>query len=248
MMPMGSSNKNASAHPRSKHTGLKTARGRTPSSQRWLRRQLNDPFVLKAQAEGYRARSAYKLLEIDQKFALLRPGIRVVDIGCAPGGWLQVIQRKALQTPESRVVGIDLLPTEPLPGVTIITDDAREQAAQDKILALCQHSVDLVLSDMAAPMTGHARTDQLNVAHLAETAWEIADAILAQNGHFACKVYAGGAEQGLLTMLRHNFARVKHFKPAASRKESREMYLIALGRSSTPRRPTASPDQPASEL
>ena len=219
------------ANPRASHVELKSARGRSPSSQRWLRRQLNDPFVLKAQAEGYRGRAAYKLTELQEKFQILAPGMNVVDIGCAPGGWLQVIKQC---THHGKIIGIDLLPTEPLKGVTIFQGDAREEAEQHKIWQACDGAVDVVLSDMAAAMSGHVKTDQINVALLAETAWDIAEVILAQGGHFACKVFAGGAEQDLLQRLKHHFKRVKHVKPAASRKESREMYLVASERKTKP--------------
>ena len=219
------------ANPRKSHVELKTARGRSPSSQRWLRRQLNDPFVLKAQAEGYRGRAAYKLSELQEKFQILRPGMNVVDIGCAPGGWLQVIKQC---THHGKIIGIDLLPTEPLKGVVLFQGDAREEEQQRRIWQACEGTVDVVLSDMAAAMSGHAKTDQINVSILAETAWDIAEVILAEGGHFACKVFAGGAGENLLQRLRVNFKRVKHVKPAASRKESREMYLVASERKTKP--------------
>ena len=228
---LASVKKARTANPRTHHVELKSARGRSASSQRWLRRQLNDPFVLKAKAEGYRGRAAYKLRELQEKFQILRPGMNVVDIGCAPGGWLQVIKQ---HTHHGKIIGIDLLPTEPLKGVTLFQGDAREEAEQIRIWQACAGTVDVVLSDMAAAMSGHAKTDQINVAILAETAWDIAEVILAQGGHFACKVFAGGAGQELLQRLKAHFRRVKHVKPTASRKESREMYLVATDRKTLP--------------
>ena len=223
--------KKRTTHTRAFHVELKNARGRSASSQRWLRRQLNDPYVRKAQAEGYRGRAAYKLLELQEKFDILAPDSHVVDIGCAPGGWLQVIRQCSQH---GTTVGIDLLATEALEGVTIFQGDAREESEQNRIWQECGGTVDVVLSDMAAAMSGHAKTDQVNVALLAETAWDIAEVILAQGGHFVCKVFAGGAEQELLSQLKMHFRRVKHVKPAASRKESREMYLVARERKSSP--------------
>lgn len=224
------------ANPRGIHVNLKEARGRSPSSQRWLRRQLNDPFVRRAQIEGYRSRAAYKLIELDKKFDLFTWGQNVLDIGCAPGGWLQVVKMRTQSRKNAGVlVGIDLLETEPVVGAVIFQGDAREPCHQRAIWQACQGVVDVVLSDMAAPTSGHAKTDQVSVAMLAETAWEIAEEILAQDGHFVCKVFAGGAEQELLETLKANFKRVKHSKPSSSRKESREMYLVACQRKTTPK-------------
>ncbi|NQY82935.1 MAG: RlmE family RNA methyltransferase [Alphaproteobacteria bacterium] len=227
--------KTSTANPRGYHVDLKNARGRSSSSQRWLRWQLNDPFVRKAQAEGYRSRAAYKLFEIEEKFHLFRPGMNVLDIGCAPGGWLQVIQQCTRNHQHrGRIIGIDILATESVTGVTIFQGDVRKKIEQRRIWETCDGMVDVVLSDMAAPMIGHAKTDQMNVTMLAETAWDIAEVVLAQGGHFACKVFAGGTEQSLLQRLKAHFKRVKHCKPVSSRKGSREMYLVATERKTTP--------------
>ena len=221
------------ALPRGKHVDLRSARGRSNSSQRWLRRQLNDPYVRRSHAEKYRSRAAYKLLEINDKFSVFAQAKHVVDIGCAPGGWLQVTQ-KLIPYSQAKLVGVDILPTDPLERATILCGDAREHCVQQQIWHACAGEIDVVLSDMAAPMIGHAATDQINVAALAETAWRVAEVILKQSGHFVCKVYAGGAEQDLLQQLKKHFARVKHFKPRASRAESREIYLVALSRQTMP--------------
>ncbi|QMW22699.1 RlmE family RNA methyltransferase [Sandaracinobacteroides saxicola] len=205
---------------------VRTARGRSASSVRWLDRQLNDPYVKRAQADGYRARAAYKLLELDQRFGLLRGVNRVVDLGAAPGGWSQVVLRAR---PQCSVVGIDLLPVEPLAGLTFLQlDFLREDAAEQLELAL-GGAADLVLSDMAANTVGHHATDHLRTMALVEAAAGFAATILAPGGAFVAKVLAGGAESHLVAELKRQFASVKHAKPPASRKESSETYVIAQG-------------------
>jgi 23S rRNA (uridine2552-2'-O)-methyltransferase len=209
---------------------LKTAKKRTLSSQKWLERQLNDPFVARAKREGYRSRAAYKLLDIDEKYHLLKPGQRVLDLGAAPGGWSQVAARK-VGRPDSkgRVVGIDLLPIEPLRGVEFITLDFLAPEAPDRLMDLLGGPADVVLSDMAANATGHKKTDHLRIIGLAEAAAEFARAVLAQGGVFLAKVLQGGTEGTLLADLKRDFAAVRHAKPAASRADSAELYVLATG-------------------
>jgi len=204
---------------------LKTAQGRKLSSQLWLQRQLNDPYVARSKAEGYRSRSAYKLLELDEKFGLLGRGVRVVDLGCAPGGWLQV----AVKRGAGRLVGIDYLPTAAIAGAEILELDFLDEAAPDRLKAALGGEADLVLSDMAAPTTGHKSTDHLRVVALAEAALDFAIDILAPGGSFVCKVFQGGTEGELLARLKANFTSVKHAKPKASRAESAEIYVVAKG-------------------
>jgi len=206
---------------------VKTAKYRKPSSTKWLMRQLNDPFVARAKADGYRSRAAYKLLELDEKFSLLKPGARVVDLGCAPGGWIQVAVKKV--GPTGRVAGIDYLPMDSLAGATILELDFLDEGAPDALKAALAGPADLVLSDMAAPTTGHKATDHLRIVALAEAALDFAVDVLAPGGAFACKVFQGGAEGTLLTRLKQHFRTVKHAKPQASRQESAEMYVVALG-------------------
>ena len=205
---------------------LKSGRGRTASSARWLQRQLNDPYVKKAKADGYRSRAAYKLAELDERFGLLKGVKRVVDLGIAPGGWSQVVREKA---PAAKVVGIDLLPTEPIEGVTIFQMDFMADEAPAALEAALDGPPDLVLSDMAANTVGHKQTDHLRTMGLVETAVDFAITTLAPGGAFVAKVFAGGTDQGLLTILKQNFAAVKHAKPPASRKDSSEWYVIAQG-------------------
>jgi 23S rRNA (uridine2552-2'-O)-methyltransferase len=208
------------------HERVKTARRRTASSTRWLQRQLNDPYVRRAQAEGYRSRAAYKLLELDEKFALLKKARAVVDLGITPGGWSQVV-RKA--NPRARVAGIDLLPCEPIEGVEILEMDFMDDAAPDALIEALGSAPDLVISDMAANTVGHPQTDHLRTIALAETAADFAVRNLQPGGAFVAKVFAGGADRELLTVLKRNFATVKHAKPPASRKGSPELYVIAQG-------------------
>jgi 23S rRNA (uridine2552-2'-O)-methyltransferase len=209
---------------------VKTAKKRTLSSQKWLERQLNDPYVARAKREGYRSRAAYKLLDIDEKYRLFKPGQRVVDLGAAPGGWSQVAA-KEVGSPEGkgRVVGIDLLPIEPLPGVEFITLDFLDANAPDRLMALLGGPADVVMSDMAANATGHKKTDHLRIVGLAEAAAEFARAVLAPGGAFVAKVLQGGTEGTLLADLKRDFAAVRHVKPAASRSGSAELYVLATG-------------------
>lgn len=203
---------------------VKTARGRTASSNRWLERQLNDPYVRRAKAEGYRSRAAYKLIELDEKFDLLKKALRVVDLGVAPGGWSQVVRMHA---PKAAVVGIDLLPTEPLEGVTLFEMDFMSDEAPAALEAALDGSPDLVLSDMAANTVGHKQTDHLRTMGLVETAAHFAIETLAEGGAFVAKVLAGGTDAELLALLKKHFRTVKHAKPPASRKGSSEWYVVA---------------------
>ena len=209
---------------------LKTARKRTLSSQKWLERQLNDPYVARAKREGYRSRAAYKLIEIDQKYKVLRPGQRIVDLGAAPGGWSQVAARKiGLDEGRGRIVAIDLLPIEPLAGVDFLELDFLDEKAPEILISRLGGEADLVMSDMAANTTGHKKTDHLRIMGLAETAADFARQVLAPGGAFLAKVFQGGTEGSLLTALKQDFAQVRHVKPAASRADSAELYVLATG-------------------
>ena len=203
------------------------ARHRKPSSTEWLNRQLNDPYVTEAKRLGYRSRAAFKLIQLDERFHLLAPGRRVVDLGCAPGGWTQVAASKI--GAHGRVVGIDLNPADPIAGATILQGDFSEPATAAAISAALGGPADLVLNDMAAPATGHAATDHLRIVALAEDAFAFAETILKPGGAFVAKVFQGGAEGGLLAALKQAFAEVRHAKPAASRAESAETYVVAKG-------------------
>lgn len=205
---------------------LKTGKGRTASSTRWLTRQLNDPYVRQAKADGYRSRAAYKLAELDTRFGLLKGVKRVVDLGIAPGGWSQVVRKRV---PSAKVVGIDLLPTEPLEGVTIFQMDFMDDAAPEALESALDGSPDLIMSDMAANTVGHKQTDHLRTMGLVETAADFAIARLAPGGTFIAKVLAGGTDTQLLGLLKRHFTTVKHAKPPASRKDSSEWYVIAQG-------------------
>jgi 23S rRNA (uridine2552-2'-O)-methyltransferase len=205
---------------------VKTARGRTASSVRWLERQLNDPYVRQAKTEGYRSRAAYKLIELDERFALLKGVQRVVDLGVAPGGWSQVVRKQA---PKAAIVGIDLLETEPLEGMTILQMDFMADAAPGLLEAALDGAPDLVLSDMAANTVGHKQTDHLRTMGLVEAAAQFAVDTLAEGGAFVAKVLAGGTDADLLALLKPHFRTVKHAKPPASRKGSSEWYVIAQG-------------------
>ncbi len=209
-----------------RETRLKTAKKRTASSARWLQRQLNDPYVKQAKADGYRSRAAYKLIELDEKYALLRGATRVVDLGIAPGGWSQVVRKQA---PKANVVGIDLLPTDPIEGVTILEMDFLADDAPAMLEQALGGKADLVLSDMAANTVGHKQTDHLRTMGLVEAATWFAIENLAGGGAFVAKVLAGGTDQDLLTLLKQHFRSVKHAKPPASRKGSSEWYVIAQG-------------------
>lgn len=205
---------------------VRTARGRTASSTRWLNRQLNDPYVRQAKAEGYRSRAAYKLIELDEKFGLLKTPSRVVDLGVAPGGWSQVVLKRR---PGASIVGIDLLPTDPLEGVTLLEMDFMDDAAPGAIAEALGGPPDLVLSDMAANTVGHKATDHLRTMGLVEAAAWFAVENLAPGGAFVAKVLAGGTDAELLALLKRFFRIVKHAKPPASRKGSSEWYVIAQG-------------------
>lgn len=203
-----------------------TARKRTPQSNRWLERQLNDPYVRRAKAEGYRSRAAYKLLELDERFALLKRARRVVDLGIAPGGWSQVMRKV---NPKAAIVGIDLLPCDPIDGVTIFQLDFTDDSAPGLLTGALDGQPDLILSDMAANTVGHPQTDHLRTMGLVETAAAFAYDTLAPGGGFVAKVLAGGADSALVAELKRHFTNVKHAKPPASRKDSSEWYVIAQG-------------------
>lgn len=199
---------------------------RTASSRSWLERQLNDPYVKKAQAEGYRSRAAFKLVELDERFALLKGVKRVIDLGIAPGGWSQVVKRRNEAT---MVVGIDLLEVDPIPGVIILQMDFMEEAAPDALIAALDGPADLVLSDMAANTVGHQQTDHLRTMALVEAGADFAGQVLRPGGAYVAKVLAGGADHTLVALLKRMFTTVKHAKPPASRKDSSEWYVIAQG-------------------
>lgn len=210
---------------------VKTAGKRKESSTRWLERHLNDPYVHRSKIDGYRSRAAYKLLEIDEKHKLLKPGIRVVDLGAAPGGWCQIAADVTGSTDENPlVVGIDYLEVEPIPGVILLKKDFLDDDAPRALMdALGGHKPDLVLSDMAAPTTGHRKTDHLRTTHLFEVAAEFARENLATGGNFLSKVFRGGTENELLHKLKQEYQSVVHVKPPASRQESPELYVLAKG-------------------
>jgi 23S rRNA (uridine2552-2'-O)-methyltransferase len=208
------------------HTRVKTAKGRKIGSTRWLERQLNDPYVKRAKAEGYRSRAAYKLIELDDRFGFLKGVQRVIDLGIAPGGWTQVVRRQA---PRAAVVGIDLLPTDPIEGATILQMDFMDEAAPERLGEALGGPADLVLSDMAANTVGHPQTDHLRTMALVEAALHFAAEVLRPGGAFVAKVLAGGADSGLVAELKRHFSTVKHAKPPASRKGSSEWYVVAQG-------------------
>jgi 23S rRNA (uridine2552-2'-O)-methyltransferase len=205
---------------------VRTAKGRRVSSTRWIERQLNDPYVRRAKAEGYRSRAAYKLLELDERFELLKGVKSVIDLGIAPGGWSQVVKRRS---PKAAVVGIDLLPTDPIEGVTILQMDFMDDAAPDRLKEALGGLADLVLSDMAANTVGHPQTDHLRTMALVEAGLLFATEVLRPGGAYVAKVLAGGADNNLVAELKRHFASVKHAKPPASRKDSSEWYVIAQG-------------------
>lgn len=205
---------------------LKTRRGRSASSARWLERQLNDPYVKRAQIEGWRARAAFKLLELDERFGLIAGADRVVDLGAAPGSWSQVVLKRR---PKARVVGIDLLPVDPLPGLDVVQGDFLADGADVDLLARLGGPADLVLSDMAANTVGHPLTDHLRTMALVEAAAGFATRVLRPGGAFVAKVLGGGADGPLVAELKRCFESVRHAKPPASRKESSETFLVAQG-------------------
>jgi 23S rRNA (uridine2552-2'-O)-methyltransferase len=202
-------------------------KGLKASSARWLERQLNDPYVAQAKREGYRSRAAFKLAELDDKFRILKKNATVLDLGAAPGGWSQVARQRVGEG--GRVIAADVLPIEPIPGVELLVLDLLSAEAPAAIRAALKGRADVVLSDMAAPTTGHKRTDQLRTAALFEAALETAEDVLAPGGAFVGKVFQGGASPDLLGRLKKSFRDVKHYKPPASRAESPELYLVALG-------------------
>ncbi len=204
---------------------VKTARGRSQSSARWLERQLNDPYVAEARKRGLRARAAFKLLQIDDRFGVLRGARRVVDLGAAPGGWSQAVQQRT----RAQIIGLDLLEITPLAGVTFLQGDFMDQDMPARLRTALGGAADLVLSDMAVSSSGHPPTDHLRIMALVEAALDFACVVLRPRGHFVAKLLQGGADQALLAALRHNFESVRHFKPDASRQDSSEIYVVALG-------------------
>ena len=207
-------------------TRVRTAKGRKVGSTRWLERQLNDPYVKRAKAEGYRSRAAYKLIELDDRFGFLKGADRVVDLGVAPGGWTQVVRKRL---PKAAVVGIDLLPTDPIDGAELLQLDFLAEAAPERLREALGGPADLVLSDMAANTVGHPQTDHLRTMGLVEAALDFAGEVLRPGGAFVAKVLAGGADNHLVAELKRRFASVKHAKPPASRKGSSEWYVVAQG-------------------
>ncbi len=204
-------------------THVKTAKGRKASSTQWLKRQLNDPYVAKAQMDGYRGRAAYKLIEIDEKLQLLKPGMMVVDLGCAPGGWCQVAAQKGCE-----VVGLDLLEADPIENCTLLQMDFMDDDAPDQLIAAMKgEKADIILSDMAPNTIGHRNTDHVRIMALVELAYHFAKDVLKPGGTFIAKVRQGGTQNDLLAQMKHDFKTIKHIKPPASRKESSETYLIA---------------------
>ena len=217
---------------RMKHTKVKTARGRKISSKLWLERQLNDPYVIEAQRRGLRSRAAFKIIELDEKFHFLTSGARVVDLGAAPGGWSQHAANVVLQGKHGqrgKVVAIDIQEMEGLTDVTVFHLDFMAPDAPDKLKEALGGEADLVMSDMAAPATGHTATDHIRIMGLCEAALLFATEVLAEGGTFLAKVLQGGTENELLNTMKHHFKTVKHAKPAASRADSAEMYVVALG-------------------
>lgn len=214
-----------------KHTGrnssvrVKTAKGRTHSSTRWLERQLNDPYVQEAKVQGYRSRAAFKLKELHDKVGLIKPGMTVVDLGAAPGGWSQV----AAELGASKVIALDLLPIDPIPGVHPMQVDFMRDDAPELLAMAVGEGADIVLSDMAPNTVGHKQTDHIRIMVLAEAAFDFAAEVLKTDGAFVCKVFEGGAQNTLQNALKQAFKKVKNIKPPASRKDSKEMYVVATG-------------------
>ena len=213
------------APPRGVAVTLRTARGRSTASQHWLKRQLNDPYVRAAQAQGFRSRAAFKLIELDDRFKLIRPRMRVLDLGAAPGGWSQV----AVARGAARVVGVDLLAMEPVAGSLFVQGDFADPAMPARLADMLGGPADLVLSDMAPNTTGHTATDHIRIMALAEAALHFALESLAEGGGFVAKVFQGGSERDMLAAMKTHFGSVRHAKPPASRKESSELYVVATG-------------------
>ena len=231
----GGAGKGAGRGDRALKVRVKTARGRKLSSTRWLQRQLNDPYVQRAKKDGYRGRAAYKILEIDDKFRFLVPGARVVDLGCASGGWSQVAVRRVNALGEKSgnargtVLGVDIQAVEPIAGADLMQLDFLDEATDEAVKERLGGQADVVLSDMAAPASGHRQTDHLKIMALAEAAAEFAFDVVAPGGSFVAKVLRGGTEGELLALLKRRFDRVQHFKPPSSRKDSAEMFVVATG-------------------
>jgi len=215
--------------PRQKKIRVRGGKNRSVSSRQWLQRQLNDPYVARAKREGMRSRAAYKLIEIDDKARFLRKGSRVVDLGAAPGGWSQIAAQRVRAREQGRVIAIDILAMEPVPGVDFIELDFLDRTAPDRLKDMIGGPADVVLSDMAANATGHASTDHLKIMALVEAAAEFAHEVLAPGGTFLAKVLQGGTEATLLASLKRDYKNVKHVKPPASRTDSAELYLLATG-------------------
>ncbi|MFH5925358.1 RlmE family RNA methyltransferase [Roseomonas xinghualingensis] len=208
-------------------TRLRTAKGRSTASQRWLERQLNDPYVKAAKAAGWRSRAAFKILELDERFKLFRPNQRIVDLGAAPGGWTQVAVKRAGE--RGKVVALDILPMDPIAGAIVLQGDFNEEAAEQAVLDALDGPADLVLSDIAPNTTGHNATDHIRILALVELAADFARKVLSPGGAFVAKVFQGGTERDLLAGLKRDYALVRHAKPPASRKDSAEMYVVAQG-------------------
>jgi 23S rRNA (uridine2552-2'-O)-methyltransferase len=210
---------------------VQTAHRRSLSSTLWLERQLNDPYVAEAKRLGYRSRAAFKLIQLDDRFGFLRPGAKVIDLGAAPGGWTQVAVERVVSKDgrQGKVVGIDLTPVDPIAGAELITGDFLAEDAPDRLKRALGGPADVVLSDMAAPATGHAQTDHLRIIGLAEAAHAFAAEILSPGGVFVAKVLQGGSTRDLLSALKRDFREVRHVKPMASRADSAEIYVVAQG-------------------
>jgi 23S rRNA (uridine2552-2'-O)-methyltransferase len=209
-------------------TRIKKKSGLKESSRRWLERHMNDPYVQRSKADGYRSRAAYKLIEIDDRYNLLKPGLRVIDLGAAPGGWCQVAAARTKSTADNpQVIGIDYLEMDPVPGAPVLLMDFLDDDAPARLAEALGGAPDLVLSDMASPTTGHRRTDHIRTMHLCEVAADFAISVLKPGGHFLAKTFQGGTESELLTRLKQNFRSVHHVKPPASRDESAELYILA---------------------
>ncbi len=230
MPPKPSRGKSRGGGRRPESVRVKTARGRKTSSTAWLRRQLNDPYVAEAQARGYRSRAAFKLIELDDKLRLLKPGQRVVDLGAAPGGWTQIaVVRTRAGDGQGKVVALDQLEMDPVPGATVLVGDFMEAATQAAVREALGGPADLVLSDLSPSTTGHKATDHLRIVALVEETVAFAEAVLAPGGALIAKVFQGGAAGEVLDRVKALFDKVRHVKPEASRKESPEMYLVATG-------------------
>jgi 23S rRNA (uridine2552-2'-O)-methyltransferase len=220
---------------RSMGVRVKTSRGRTVSQQRWLLRQLNDPYVVRAKKDGYKSRAAYKLLEIDEKYHILKPGQRIIDLGCAPGGWSQIAARvTGSAAGRGIVIGIDLLPVEPISGVTLFEGDFMADEVPGMLKTALGGKADIVMSDMAGNTTGLKQTDHLRIIGLAEASLDFAREILVPGGVFLSKLFQGGETAELVALLKRDFKTVRHVKPAASRADSSELYVLATGYRGTP--------------